>query len=137
MFTYTLPIHSALTVSALSFECYPFIQFFPFMMQMQEPICSISVMCESSIVIKRLCIKPYQRNADWQKPQQALQNDGKQQKSNHARSHDLVGRRILEIGQLPVTSKLRLWMVLLQMHYVPPAIPSTKKKLKQKIAQRD
>ena len=55
--SFTLPIHSVLTASTLSFECRPFTQLFPFMMQMQEPICSISVMCEVSIVIKVLCIK--------------------------------------------------------------------------------
>ena len=44
--SFMLPIHSVLTVSALSFECYPLIQLYPFMMQMQEPICSISVMCK-------------------------------------------------------------------------------------------
>ena len=44
--SFTLPIHSVLTFSTLSFECRPFIQLLPFMMQMQEPICSISEMCE-------------------------------------------------------------------------------------------
>ena len=44
--SFTLPIHSVLTVLTLSFECCPFIQLFPFMTQMQEPICSISVICE-------------------------------------------------------------------------------------------
>ena len=41
-----LPIHSVLTVSTFLFECRPFIQLFPFMTQMQDPICSISVKCE-------------------------------------------------------------------------------------------
>ena len=44
--SFTLPIHSVLTVSTLLFECCLFIQLFPFMTQMQEPICPVSVMCE-------------------------------------------------------------------------------------------
>ena len=39
--------YSVLAVSTLSFECRPFIQLFPFVTQIQEPICSISVICDS------------------------------------------------------------------------------------------
>ena len=38
--------HLVLTVSTLSFECCSFIQLFPFMMQIEEPISSLSIMLE-------------------------------------------------------------------------------------------